>query len=49
MCVDLDNEEYDVGFVPVVPREKCQGKSAKGICLVILASDTVGLTQEICA
>lgn len=25
MCVDLDNEDYDVGFVPVVPREKCQG------------------------
>lgn len=40
MCVDLENEEYDVGFVPVAPREKC---------LVCLASDTVGLTQEICA
>lgn len=25
MCVDLENEESDVGFVPVVPKEMFQG------------------------
>lgn len=44
MCVDLENEESDVGFVPVAPREKCQGYLP---CMP--ASDTAGLTQESCA